>query len=396
MDQPETPNTPATIHPRKFAFLAPAQAQDELGRLGRFRILKVLGKGGMGMVFKAEDPVLERVVAVKVMLPEFAKKATAKERFLREARAAASIDHEHVIAILHVDEDRGVPFIAMTFLKGMSLDDWLKRKGPVTVPQILRIGREIARGLAAAHQQGVIHRDIKPANLWLDSTTKGRIKILDFGLARPEAESTGLTQSGQLVGTPAYMSPEQAAGAKLDARTDVFSLGVVLYRLCTGVLPFTGKNVMAVLTSLASTEPEPAAQANPDVPKALSDLIARMLRKKPSERPASAQEVADALGAIERDRQLGQLGLTEAKASRPGISMIETSRTQADRTHAEDVHRTRPSQHVHFEDSGDSFLEETEFDREADAVRAGPVAKEPLLPFVVGGCIVKRGSSSRF
>jgi len=148
---------------------------------------------------------------------------------LREGAGCRHIEHDHVITIHQVGEDRGIPFIAMSFLKGMSLDDWLKQKRPLAMPQILRIGRETAKGLAAAHERGLIHRDIKPANLWLDGSTKGRIKILDFGLARAEKEDVALTRSGQIIGTPQYMSPEQAAGEKLDARSDLFSLGVVLY-----------------------------------------------------------------------------------------------------------------------------------------------------------------------
>jgi serine/threonine protein kinase len=352
MDKPDSTRGRSKVAARPFPFLAPAQTSEELGRLGRFRILKLLGKGGMGMVFKAEDSLLERIVAVKVMLPEFAKQTSAKERFLSEARAAARIEHEHVVAIHQVDEDRGIPFIAMTFLKGMSLDDWLKRKAPLTVPQILRIGREIARGLAAAHQHGLIHRDIKPANLWLDASTKGRIKILDFGLARPEKENTGLTDSGQILGTPAYMSPEQAAGEMLDGRSDIFSVGIVLYRLCTGVLPFTGKNVMAILAALASKKPQPANRINPEVPQALSDLIAKMLNKNREDRPASAQEVADVILAIERNRQRDQFDSAPS-----GRAEFEAPTLRA------------PSQAAPIEDASDSFLENIELEQTPQGTR---------------------------
>ena len=326
------------------AFLAPAQEPDEIGRLGEYRILKVLGKGGMGMVFKADDPSLKRTVALKIMLPEIASRGAAKERFLREAQAAAQLEHDHIISIFRVGEDRGIPYIAMSFLKGMNLDDWLKQKRPLAMPQILRIGREVAKGLAAAHERGLIHRDIKPANLWLDAATKGRIKILDFGLARAEKEDTALTRSGQIVGTPQYMSPEQAAGKKVDGRSDVFSLGVLLYRLCTGVMPFRGDNVMAVLTALATVDPPAAESLNPEVPHAFSDLIGRLLRKNPDERIGTAKEVVDAIMAIERQRL----------AAKSPAAPTETGITQ-------NSQRVAASQVFNFDDSADSFLSDDDF-----------------------------------
>jgi serine/threonine protein kinase len=211
----------------ELSFLETPQAQDELGRLAHYRVLKELGRGGMGCVLLAEDTKLQRHVALKVMLPRFARDARAKERFLREARAAARIKHDHVITIFQVDEANGVPFIALEFLEGAPLDKYLKNKGALPLALALRIAREMAEGLAAAHQQGLIHRDIKPGNVWLEAP-KGRVKILDFGLARAAADDTHLTQSGAIVGTPAFMAPEQARGEKVDGRCDLFSLGVVL------------------------------------------------------------------------------------------------------------------------------------------------------------------------
>jgi hypothetical protein len=214
----------------RLAVLRPAQAPDEIGRLGPYRVLKLRGQGGMGVVFLAEDPHLQRTVALKVMRPDVARKASARERFLREARATARIEHDHIVTIFQVGEDRGVPFLAMQLLKGMSLEDFLKKKQgdnpgmPLTLGQVLKLGREIAKGLAAAHEKGLIHRDIKPANIWLDATAGGRVKILDFGLARPAAEDTRLTRLGTILGTPAYMAPEQAWGGQTDGRADLFSL----------------------------------------------------------------------------------------------------------------------------------------------------------------------------
>ncbi len=212
----------------------------DLGRLGRYRVLKRLGAGGMGAVFLAFDDGLRRRLALKVMLPKYAAHPAARNRFLREARTAAAVRSPHVVSIHDVDEDNGVPFIAMEYLEGTPLDRFLTQTSGLTVPQVVRIGREAAAGLAAAHAAGLVHRDVKPANLWLQSP-HGKVKLLDFGLAREEVEDDPLTGTGDVVGTPAYMSPEQARGEHVDSRTDLFSLGVVLYRLCAGATRSPGR-----------------------------------------------------------------------------------------------------------------------------------------------------------
>jgi formylglycine-generating enzyme required for sulfatase activity len=287
--------------PELTAFLAPPQAADELGRLGGFRILKVLGHGGMGVVYQGEDPRLGRPVAIKAMLPHVAGSRAGQERFLREARAAAALQHDHVVPIFHVGEDRGTPFLVMPFLQGEPLDARLKREKVLPLAEVLRIGREAAEGLAAAHERGLVHRDIKPGNLWLEAPA-GRVKILDFGLARAAGEGEGLTQQGAVVGTPEYMAPEQAGGRAVDARSDLFSLGCVLYRLCSGELPFKGHGTLAVLSALALETPRPPREINPDVPAALSDLVMQLLAKGPEERPESARAVAGRLAALARER----------------------------------------------------------------------------------------------
>jgi serine/threonine protein kinase/Leucine-rich repeat (LRR) protein len=278
--------------------LRPPQGPGEIGRLGGYRVLEVLGRGGMGVVFRAEDVGLRRQVALKVMKPEAADKPEARDRFLREARAAA-LEHENVVAIYQVGEEGGVPFLAMQWLKGMSLENLLCKAGSLKVPQVLRLGRQIAVGLAAAHEHGLIHRDIKPANLWLEPERGGRIRILDFGLARSLADEAHLTQSGTILGTPAYMAPEQAQGGKVDHRCDLFSLGVVLYHLCTGQLPFRGADTLAVLTALALEMPPAPRTVNAAVPEELSVLIMELLAKEPPQRPATAGAVAERLGQIE-------------------------------------------------------------------------------------------------
>lgn len=255
-----------------YDFLAPPEKPDELGRLGPYRVLQVLGKGGMGVVFRAEDPHLERMVALKAMLPSMAGSPSSRERFFREAKAAAALKHPHIVSIHQVGFDRGAPFLAMEYLEGEPLDDRLKREPRLPVPEILRIGREIAKGLAAAHEKGLIHRDIKPANLWLEGKA-GHVKILDFGLARAMGDTTHLTQSGAIIGTPAYMAPEQASGKPLDHRCDLFSLGCVLYRMSTGERPFKGEDAMSIISALALENPPPPDSLNSEVPAELSDLV---------------------------------------------------------------------------------------------------------------------------
>jgi len=315
------------------AFLAPAQAADEIGRLGPYRILRILGAGGMGVVYQAEDTTLKRLVALKAMRPGLASVPSSRQRFLREAQAAAAVRHDHVVTIYQAGEEGNVAYLAMEFLAGETLESRLKREGTLPPAEVLRIGREIAEGLAAAHERGLVHRDIKPANIWLESvvrsqwsvanagkpgamdhgqrttdtsatdygprTTDYRVKLLDFGLARPQ-HGTDLTSQGAVIGTPAYMSPEQANGEAVDFRTDLFSLGVVLYRMSTGRMPFQGKDTLSILRSLANDEPAPARQVNPALPENVSALIMQLMNKSPSARPASAHRVAQELAKLER------------------------------------------------------------------------------------------------
>jgi serine/threonine protein kinase/uncharacterized membrane protein/phage FluMu protein Com len=294
---------PQSVRKELYEFLAPAQSPDELGRLGPYRVLRVLGAGGMGVVFLAEDPDLERLVALKAMLPGLAVSSAARQRFLREARAAAALKHDHVVTIHQVGEDSGVPFLAMEFLEGEPLDARIEREGKLPVAEVLRIGREMAEGLAAAHARGLIHRDIKPANVWLEGK-KGRVKILDFGLARAASGEGQLTQSGAIVGTPAYMSPEQGQGKPVDQRSDLFSLGCVLYRLATGEAPFRGTDVISTLMAVSTHHPRPPLELDGGLPVELSDLIMSLLAKEPGDRPASAQAVADVLNRLAGEQQV--------------------------------------------------------------------------------------------
>jgi serine/threonine protein kinase len=296
---PETTSNPSGEE--SFAFLAPPQSADELGRLANYRVLNVHGRGGMGVVFLAEDLRLHRRVALKVMLPAFAKRPDFRARFLREARATAALEHDHIVAIYDVSsEDSPAPYLAMQFLQGTTLKKYLKAGHSLNIPQILRVGREVATGLAAAHACRLVHRDIKPSNIFLDATRKGRVKILDFGLARPTNLQTNLTQQGIILGTPAYMSPEQSRGESVDERCDLFSLGCVLYRCCTGRLPFPGADMVSVLMAISTAEPAPVMEVNPDIPAPLAQLVHQLLAKKPEDRPASARSVAQTIKGIER------------------------------------------------------------------------------------------------
>ena len=287
--------------------LAPPEQDDELGRLGDYRILEVLGAGGMGIVFRAEDQRLKRLVALKLLKPALAGSHQARQRFLQEAQAAAAIEHDHVVPIYQVGEACNVPFLAMKFLRGESLQNRLTRQKRLQTAEVIRIGQAVASGLAAAHQCGLIHRDIKPDNLWVQADT-GRIMILDFGLVRAAESESSLTQSDVIVGTPRYMSPEQIQGSNVDFRSDLFSLGCVLYQAATGQVPFDGPNAVATLLAVRTQEPMPVKEQAADLPEALADLIMQLLSKDREQRPASATEVLIRLETIEQQ----QAGATES------------------------------------------------------------------------------------
>lgn len=333
----------------------PPVERGEVGTLGPYRVLKELGRGGMGAVYLATDTEMDRRLALKVMLPEFAAVPAARERFLREARAAALVTHDNVVTVFEADECDGTAYIAMQFLQGCSLDEYLKRSGPPPLAHAVRIVREAALGLAAAHEQGLVHRDIKPANLWLEAP-RGRTKVLDFGLARPVGTESELTNTGAVVGTPAYMSPEQARGLKVDHRTDLFSLGSVLYRLCTGRNPFRGPTVMAVLMALGTEEPPPVRELNPDVPEALAGLIHRLLAKNPDDRPQTAAEVAEWLRAV--------LDGTHPANQLPVVVPMEVA------TRPDDVF-------AHLEDEDDP--DETQAETVPNGPKPGGMGKGPLV-----------------
>jgi uncharacterized protein (TIGR03067 family) len=290
----ETQAEPTGARDDSLAFLTPSVRPGFLGRLGPYEIQAVIGKGGFGIVLKAFDERLHRVVAIKVLSPAFAANGAARKRFIREARAAAAVKNEHVVGIHDVQEEGQPPYLVMEYIEGVSLQDKLDKAGAVGVKEILRIGTQIAEGLAAAHKQGLVHRDIKPANILLENGVE-RVKITDFGLARA-VDDASVTQSGTVAGTPMYMSPEQAEGLPIDHRSDLFSLGTVLYAMCTGHPPFRASGTHAVLKRVIDASPRPIREINNEIPDWLEAIVAKLHAKKPEDRFQSAKEVAELLG----------------------------------------------------------------------------------------------------
>jgi len=283
-------------------YLTPCDVPGAIGKLGQYEILEEIGRGGMGVVFRAHDPKLQRIVAVKALAPELARLPVARQRFLREARAAAAISHPHVVTIFAVDgteeaslgtERTTLPYLVMECIVGQTLHDKIKRVGALKTDEIIRISRQIAEGLAAAHKRGLIHRDIKPANILLENGVE-RVKITDFGLARTTSDG-GITHTGEILGTPQCMSPEQARGELVDQRSDLFSMGCVMYTMCTGVSPFRADNMLAVMKKVCETEPRPVAQLNPNIPEWLCGLVHQLLEKQPELRVQTAGEVVQSL-----------------------------------------------------------------------------------------------------
>jgi len=269
--------------------LSPPSHPEMLGRIGRYEVERVIGSGGMGIVFKAFDTELNRPVAVKVLAPYLAGSGAARKRFAREARAAAAIVHEHVVPIHNVETDSETPFLVMHYVAGESLQQRLDREGPLELCEILRIGLQTAAGLAAAHAQGLVHRDVKPSNILLEMGIE-RTLLTDFGLARA-SDDASLTHTGYHPGTPQYMSPEQARGDSVDVRSDLFSLGSVLYAMCTGRAPFRADTSYGILRRITDTEPRPIREVNPAIPEWLELLIAKLHSKSPDDRIGSAREL---------------------------------------------------------------------------------------------------------
>jgi serine/threonine protein kinase len=273
--------------------LAPTDDPRMLGRLGNYEISGVIGRGSAGIVVKALDTRLNRYVAIKLLAPAYSNNGCARRRFEREGRAIASVKDPHVVPIHSVDEFQGTPYIVMQYLPDGSLDQKIRKTGPLSPNDIASIGMHVAKGLAAAHNEGIVHRDVKPANVLLENGVNGAM-VTDFGLARVVDEAT-MTRSGSISGTPQFMSPEQAKGERVDPRSDLFSLGSVMYTACTGHAPFKSESVFGVIKKVCEAEAKPIRDSNPDIPEWLVAFIDRLHAKEPENRFQSANQVADLL-----------------------------------------------------------------------------------------------------
>src|SRR5512137_104484 len=288
--------------------------------LGHYQITDKLGEGGMGVVYKARDTHLDRFAALKVLPPEKVSDPDRKRRFIQEAKAASALNHPSIITIYDIDQADGVDFIAMEYVAGKTLDELIPRKG-MRLSLALKYAVQIADALARAHGAGIIHRDLKPSNVMVDE--HGLVKVLDFGLAKltetagPEAETVSTrTGEGAIVGTVAYMSPEQAEGKHIDARSDIFSFGSMLYELLTGQRAFRGDTRASTIASILREEPKPSSQAAEGWPREADNIVRRCLRKDPENRFQTMADLKVALSELKEESDSGVLETTsEAEAS---------------------------------------------------------------------------------
>lgn len=308
-------------------FLEPSDAGGTLGRLGDYEILEVIGSGGMGIVLKGYQRELNRYVSVKVLAPHLATSAAARRRFEREAQATAAVVHPHVMAIHAVAANAKLPYLVMPLVACESLQQRLDRQGPLPLTDILRIGTQAASGLAAAHAQGLVHRDIKPANILLEKSVD-RVLLTDFGLARAMNDAS-LTRSGVIAGTPLYMSPEQAGGDPIDHRSDLFSLGSVLYAMCTGRPPFRAETTFGILRRIRESEPRAIREINPDIPEWFERILLKLLSKSPADRFDSASALSTLLEqCLAHVQQPTAIALPEPALVRTTTKVVSKSRSK--------------------------------------------------------------------
>lgn len=280
----------------KLDFLSPCSTPGTLGNLAGYDIYEIIGHGGSGIVLRAKDPILDKWLAIKVMHADQVDVGVARQRFMQEARALAKIDHENIVRIYRVEE-YPLPFLVMELVKGSSLDQWIENTGGLELDRFLSIATQIARGLAVAHEHGLVHRDVKPGNILITGTHPLLAKITDFGLAR-QVGDLRLTVAGAIVGTPLYMSPDQIKDEKVDYRSDLFSLGIVYYEMITGEPPFRGSNHFFVMNAIVDDEPASLISRKNSIPDSLERIILKLLEKDPCDRYQSAKGVIDALELV--------------------------------------------------------------------------------------------------
>lgn len=316
VDAQSNGETPQQAVESTLGLLEPSTRSDSLGRLKNYEVIEVLGHGAFGIVLKAIDDLLCRTVAIKLLSTELATTSPARKRFLREARTAAAVRHENIVQIYAVDE-QPTPHLVMEFIPGQTIQQRIEERGPLEPIDVVRVGYQIASGLAAAHSMGLIHRDIKPANILLESDVNDHVKITDFGLARA-ADDASISQSGLIAGTPMYMSPEQASCGHIDQRADLFSLGSVMYAMASGRPPFRASTTVSVLKRVAEDTPRPIQEIISTVPDWLCNIIAKLHAKKPEDRFQSAAEVAGLLAKCLADLQRG---------TQPNVAPLQVAQT---------------------------------------------------------------------
>ena len=335
-----------------------------LSHLGKYKLVRKLGQGGMGEVYLAEDTKLGRNAAVKVLSKQLAAKNDFVQRFYREARAMAKMNHDNAVSVYDVDQEQGFHYVAMEYVDGKSMQKWMDELGRLSIGDALHVTLRCAEALQVAHNQNMIHRDIKPDNIML--TAKGKVKVADFGLAKATDEDMSMTQSGTGLGTPYYMAPEQARNAKhVDCRTDVYAIGVTLYYYVTGKLPFTGDNVLQIITNKEKGQFTPARKLNPEIPERLDLIIDKLIAKDLNVRCKDCGEVikllmslgleSPSLSFIDAPDRVVQTASGGAGQGRANATQIPAGRTTplpggrtmplpaGARTSAEDAARTRPS-----------------------------------------------------
>ncbi|MEM1228400.1 MAG: serine/threonine-protein kinase [Planctomycetota bacterium] len=398
-------------------FLEPPGSEDEIGRLGPYRVLDVLGKGGMGYVYRAVDSRLKRTVALKVMNKRFATTPHSRKRFVDEARSMAAVHHDNVAMIFEVGQKNGTPFLAMELLRGETLEAAIASGHQFTVDEVLAVAEQTASGLMAAHRRGITHRDIKPANLWMQAPTK-RIKILDFGLAIAGSGIDRLSRVGSVVGTPGYLSPEQARSDPVDDRTDLYALGVVLYQLASGQLPLSSKSMASHLVTIVCHEPVSLLEHVPALPEPLSALIMKLLAKEPRDRFATAAELLDAIAIVRRDIASTEQQQLDIDVD-PSVPAVSRSRRSNHRSRAADGARSSSRSTLRWMAAAVVGLlclslvgyavwrPPTVASKTTDTVVAGPsgsttlVKKESLQPLhligeILGDAEVLQGSAAQF